>query len=114
MFKVRIEPLIGQDAYGLWLVEYRDGRAGVQSYLAKPVQLEFEKMDQACFLRPKPTLLIGSYSNREIFRAIHEGMIEAGLAPDSGELKGKLEAQTKHLEDMQKAFTHLMKVTTNE
>ena len=68
--------------------------------VAKPVKLEYEKIDEGA-LDVKPTLIIPSYLGSDFLKTLLSAIENQGIKPEStSKTEGLLEATKYHLEDM--------------
>ena len=81
-----------------YIIDERDGKR----YVAKPVVLEFEEILEGAYNPISGTLTFRNHDAKEFIRALIEEFEEKGYIQSVEIVKGKLEAQTYHLEDMRK------------
>ena len=92
-----------KDSIALWIIEYR----GDQSFVAKPVELEFIPAPEH-YVLPEPTLELRSQYAFELIRALLDGVAENEWIYGNPQVKGARDAVKLHLEDMRKLNDKLL------
>lgn len=70
--RFRIERSFSKMGYNIWLLDYKNN----QGFIAKPINLEFEQIDDGAIL-PEPTLFIDEFLARDLIPEVQKGL--AGL-----------------------------------
>lgn len=108
-FEIRIQREFARAGYGIWIMKTAS-QGG--TYVAKPIELEFEHKAEGAFLLPEPSLHLGHPAASSFMKAMHEQLVEQGFTAGSDKTAGQLEAQKEHLRDLQKLVFNY-EITTN-
>lgn len=117
MIKVRVNKSYATHGYDVWVFDYAThSRFERENLVAKPVKLEFVKMEE--WSLPEPTFQLESAPKgnaEEFLKALVEGILEAGLAPMLSHDNAKqVEAMKEHLKDLKDAMDKMFHLAKNE
>lgn len=100
MLKVKIIPFDAASFYDFYL--YDEGFNGERS-IAKPIDPIFVRVEEASTMNIEPTLRLSVINGESLIDTLLSEITRMGKKPESiHKLEGVLEAQQKHLQDLQK------------
>lgn len=76
--------------------------------VAKPLNLVFDEYDE-CFMLPEPTFTVSRSQAQELCQTLLDSLVQMGYRPNNDKLAGKVEAQDKHMADLQKIVDVFLK-----
>ncbi len=108
-FRARIDKPFDRTGFVMWLMNDR----GRDTYIAKPIRLEFELRPEG-FKLPEPTLELPPEDAIGLIQALADALAENDWINRQTKSEGKVEAIKEHLKDMREMSNRLMKMVEDK